>query len=146
MRLQSKSHLRNNFLHTEYFRPRYNLFLRIEGTFIFCRLLCLFGELMENKSNWMTFWRGIICCAWTSAGGLSAVLDPIKREWMSLLFAHCTCYHSFEPGDCLYTRLTMRETLNKRMTNAWIGVCVWRREKYISVCLFVSHYRIFKCN
>lgn len=98
-----------NFTH-KYFRLRCNLSLcELRVHFFVCRLLCLFRMLMENKSNWMTFCRGIICYAWTEAGGLSVDLDLIKgAAQQRLLFACCTCSNSPEHHGRLYTRQTMR--------------------------------------
>lgn len=130
MHLQSKSHVRNNFLHTICFCGwRVRLFS--------AGFLCLFGELMENKSSWMTFWRGVICCAWTRAGGLSVVLDPIKggvnefpvctphllpQFWAPRLFVHSTNNEG-------KAKLESDECMNR-------NVCVTEREIYFTVFVY----------
>lgn len=50
-------------------------------------------RLRENKSTWMTFWKGVICFSRTKAGGLSIALELIKGEWMmhgTTEFSVCT--------------------------------------------------------
>lgn len=99
LHLQWKSHLSCEIISfpVGYFRPAVQFIIKDIFVFVFSAGLFVCSERRwKNKSNWKTFWRAVICYAWTKAGGLTVVLDLIKGEWMMLSYtaesAVCTAH------------------------------------------------------